>query len=71
MPYYRTEPQLLLHLRAYVVRVLYRNSKGFAEYSTHPALQNIRRQPLEEDYITPQLPVDTPTARLRTGAGIK
>ncbi|KAJ6550618.1 hypothetical protein DFH09DRAFT_1319795 [Mycena vulgaris] len=46
-----------VNFRAYVVRVLYRYNKGFEEYSSNPALQNLPRRPLPDGYKTSQLPV--------------
>ncbi|KAJ7467913.1 hypothetical protein FB451DRAFT_1039789 [Mycena latifolia] len=42
---------------AYIVRVLFRYSKGFdADYPDHPAFQPILRRPLPDDYVTTQFP---------------
>jgi hypothetical protein len=45
------------NFRAYVIRVLFRYSKGFAEYTEGSAFQFISRRPMPEDYITNQFPV--------------
>jgi hypothetical protein len=45
------------NFRAYVIRVLFRYSKGFAEYTERSAFQFISRRPMTDDYITNQFPV--------------
>ncbi|KAJ7445336.1 hypothetical protein FB451DRAFT_1055712 [Mycena latifolia] len=50
------------NFRAYIVRVLFRYTKGFdTDYPDNPAFQPILRRPLPDDYVTTQFPTQLST----------